>query len=148
VEELVKNYSFKPVRRSALKENKRLPEPANFIILDTVGELATVYGLATLVFVGGSFIPKGGQNIIEPAFWGKPILFGPYMDNFKEVVRIFLEKEAAGQVRDGQELTRKLDCFLRHREKAEEMGSRAQALVQANQGAAKKSAELVLEFIN
>ena len=145
VEELAKMYSLNPIRRLKLQADKKIE--GTFIILDTVGELATIYGLARLVFVGGSFIPKGGQNIIEPAFWGRPIFFGPYMDNFKEVVRIFLEKEAACQIRDGQELTRKLDFFLTNVEKAEEMGRRAQILVQAHQGAARKSAELVLKFI-
>lgn len=145
VEELVKMHSFNPLRRSKLQADKKIE--GAFIILDTVGELATIYGLARLVFVGGSFIPKGGQNIIEPAFWGRPIFFGPYMDNFKEVVRIFLEKEAACQVRDGQGLTGKLDFFLTNVEEGEEMGRRAQILVQANQGAARKSAELVLKFI-
>lgn len=146
VEELVKMHAFKPIRRSELRKNIKIVNE-NFIILDTVGELSTVYGLATIVFVGGSLIPKGGQNIIEPASWGKPILFGPHVYNFRKVVRIFLEKNAACQIRDEESLKEKLIFFLAHKEEAKEMGRRARGLVLSNQGAARKSVELVLRHI-
>ena len=65
------------------------------LVLDTVGELSDVYGAATLAFVGGSLVRKGGQNPLEPARWGVPTLFGPHMENFREVAALFLENQAA-----------------------------------------------------
>lgn len=146
VEELVRQNAFKTIRRTELKGDRYVLDE-DFIILDTVGELSAIYGLAALVFVGGSLVPKGGQNIIEPAYWGKPVLFGPYTHNFSEIVRIFLEKDAACQVKNGDDLKEKLLFFLSHKEKAEDMGSRARALVQANQGASRKAAEIVLKYL-
>lgn len=146
VEDLVKTASFKVIRRSKLNKDRKAGDEV-FIILDTVGELSTIYGLAAIVFVGGSLISRGGQNIIEPAFWGKPILFGPYVHNFREVVRIFLKKEGACQIRDGKDLKEKLIFFLTHKEKALEMGRRAKDLVLLNQGASGKSAELILKYL-
>jgi 3-deoxy-D-manno-octulosonic-acid transferase len=146
VEELVKTTFFKTIRRSELKGDRKIKDE-DFIIVDTVGELSTIYGLADIVFVGGSLIPKGGQNIIEPAFWGKPILFGPHVYNFREIVRAFLEKDAACQVRDGEELKEKLIFFLTHKEKAVEMGNRAKGLILASRGASQKNAELILKYI-
>ena len=145
VEELVKAAPFKAVQRSELNERK--PKNEDFVILDTIGELSTIYGLATIVFVGGSLVSKGGQNIIEPAFWGKPILFGPYVDNFREIVKIFLKKDGASQVRGKEDLKQKLIFFLEHKQEAKEMGRRAKDLVLANQGASKKSAELISKYI-
>lgn len=145
VEELIKLNSFKVIRRSRIKDS--LSKDIDFVILDTVGELSTIYGLATLVFIGGSLVPRGGQNIIEPAFWGKPTLFGPYMYNFKEIVRIFLERNAACQVKDSRELRDKLIFYLTHRSEAQKMGGCAKDIVLENQGASKKSVELILRFL-
>src|SRR6185503_48237 len=80
-------------------------EPRNdVVILDTIGELAQVFQVATVVFVGGSLVDAGGHNILEPAVFGKPIVFGPHMDNFAEIARTFLDNAAAVQVRNGREL--------------------------------------------
>ena len=70
-------------------------------MLDTIGELAQLYQVATAVFVGGSLVDQGGHNILEPAVFGKAIVFGPYMQNFAEIARAFLDNDAAIQVRIG-----------------------------------------------
>ena len=73
-------------------------------ILDTIGELAQLYQVATVVFVGGSLVDAGGHNILEPAVFGKPIVFGPHMHNFAEIARTFLENRGAIQVQADAEL--------------------------------------------
>jgi 3-deoxy-D-manno-octulosonic-acid transferase len=74
------------------------------LLVDGVGELMSFYALSDLVFVGGSLVPTGGHNILEPASLGIPVLFGPYMNNFREITALVLEAEAGIQVRDGGEL--------------------------------------------
>ena len=73
-------------------------------MLDTIGELAQLYQVATAVFVGGSLADHGGHNILEPAIFGKPIVFGPHMQNFKEIADAFLTNDAAIQVQTEREL--------------------------------------------
>jgi len=83
-----------------------LPEPHDHpvIILDTIGELAFVYAVATVVFVGGSLIPKGGHNILQPLALGKPVLFGPHMHNQKDMASIALREQVAWQVDNAEQL--------------------------------------------
>ena len=73
---------------------------ADAVVLDTIGELAQLYQVATVVFVGGSLVAAGGHNILEPALFGKPIVFGAHMENFAEIAETFLANDAAVQVRD------------------------------------------------
>ena len=77
---------------------------ADVVVLDTIGELAQLYQLATAVFVGGSLVDHGGHNILEPAVFGKPIVFGPHMQNFKEIADAFVGNGAAVQVQSEREL--------------------------------------------
>ena len=96
VERLARDAGFVTVRRSDLPIDA---EPrADVVVLDTIGELAQLYQLATAVFVGGSLVDHGGHNILEPAIFGKPIVFGPHMQNFKEIADAFLTNGAAVQV--------------------------------------------------
>ena len=74
------------------------------LILDTIGELARFYALADAAFIGGSLVPWGGQNLLEPAFYGKPIFFGPHMDNFAALAEAFVEADAARLVRTPEDL--------------------------------------------
>src|SRR6186997_544862 len=102
VERLARDSGFVTARRSDLPIDT---EPrADVVILDTIGELAQLYQVATVVFVGGSLVDHGGHNILEPAVFGKPIVFGPHMQNFKEIVDAFLSNGAAVQVQSDREL--------------------------------------------
>ena len=97
VERLCQREGLSTIRRSDLPIDA---EPrADAVILDTIGELAQLYQIATAVFVGGSLVPLGGHNILEPAVHGKPIVFGPHMENFAEIAGAFLANGAAVQVR-------------------------------------------------
>src|SRR5918995_4547511 len=102
VHELCREEGFRTVRRSELPIDT---EPrADIVILDSIGELATIYQLATVAFVGGSLVATGGHNILEPAVFGKPIVFGPHMENFSEIARAFVTNVAGVQVRNNREL--------------------------------------------
>ena len=102
VVQLAKNQAFVTVRRSDLPIDA---EPrAEVVVLDTIGELAQVYQIATAVFVGGSLVEHGGHNILEPAVFGKPIVFGSHMQNFREIADTFLAHEAGIQVSNARGL--------------------------------------------
>jgi 3-deoxy-D-manno-octulosonic-acid transferase len=102
VERVIRAQGFVAARRSELPIDT---EPrADVVVLDTMGELAQLYQLATAVFVGGSLADVGGHNILEPAIFGKPIVFGPHMQNFREIADAFLANRAAVQVQSAREL--------------------------------------------
>jgi 3-deoxy-D-manno-octulosonic-acid transferase len=116
------------------------------VVLDTSGELAQVYQLATAVFVGGSLVNMGGHNILEPAVLGKAIVFGPYMQNFAEIAEAFLGGRAAIQVRNGRELEDALIDLLSNRDHRERLGAAARALVEANRGAKTRSLDAIADL--
>jgi len=117
------------------------------VILDTIGELAQVFQVATVAFVGGSLVDAGGHNILEPAVFGKPIVFGPHMDNFAEIARTFLDNGAAVQVRSGRELESTLLELLGDPVRRASLGAAARALVEANRGARGKSLAALAELL-
>jgi 3-deoxy-D-manno-octulosonic-acid transferase len=138
VEHLVRQAGLPCVRRTALGEGAQ-GEPDAVILLDTVGELARVYGLATVVFVGGSLIPHGGHNILEPSGLAKPVLFGPHTANFRDITDEFIAHSAARRVADPQELTKALRELLLNPQAAADLGSRARKLVDHHQGATSRT---------
>ena len=126
---------------------------ADVILLDTVGELAALYRFASAVFVGGSLVPKGGHNVLEPALYAKPIIVGPHMENFREIASEFLRRDALLQLRGGdpRALTAELrDAFARllsDRDYAETLGSNARRAIDENRGAAARTVEIVAEYL-
>ena len=143
VEQSSRQAGFRTVRRSALSIDE---EPrADVVVLDTIGELAQIYQAATVVFVGGSLVDVGGHNILEPAVHGKPIVFGPYMQNFAEIAESFLQNQAAIQVRTGRELEDTLIDLLANRDRRERLGESARTLVEANRGAKARSLEAIAD---
>src|SRR5215468_3893756 len=95
VARLLKSSQLRLARRTSPEGNC---DAADVILLDTVGELAAIYGFASVVFVGGSLVPKGGHNILEPALHAKPIVVGPHMENFREIASEFLRRGALLQL--------------------------------------------------
>jgi 3-deoxy-D-manno-octulosonic-acid transferase len=109
-------------------------------LLDTIGELAWIYKFAAVVFVGGSLVPRGGHNILEPAAFARPIIVGPYTENFRQIVSDFARADAVVQIAGSgndaaRMLTRELIRLLIEREQAEAMGMRAREILLANRGA-------------
>ena len=117
------------VRRTQLRGE------ANVLLLDTIGELAALFHYATVVFVGGSLVATGGHNILEPARHGKPIVFGPHMENFRDMARLFLEAGAAVQIETASRLSPAMEELLSNPKRAVELGRRAHAIVLENTGA-------------
>jgi 3-deoxy-D-manno-octulosonic-acid transferase len=115
--------------------NSALNEPGNVLLLDSIGELAGLYRLADVVFVGGSLVPSGGHNILEPAAFGKVPVYGPSMENFREMAEKFLAAGAAIQVANPEELGAVWRRLLKDAPSAARMGAAARELVNQNRGA-------------
>jgi 3-deoxy-D-manno-octulosonic-acid transferase len=113
-------------------------ERAHVIVLDTIGELSQTYGLATLVFVGGSFTKRGGQNILEPAAQGRPVLFGPHMENFRDSVQVLVGRGGI-QVNDAEHLYKILAELLERPEAVTALGQMAEAAVRQVSGASQRN---------
>ncbi|HUH66139.1 MAG TPA: 3-deoxy-D-manno-octulosonic acid transferase [Syntrophales bacterium] len=117
------------------------------IIIDVIGELFKVYSLATAVYCGGSLVPRGGQNILEPAAWGKVIFYGPHMDDFRNE-KDLLEKAGAGrEVRSAEELLDGILALLSDTNALAEKGEAGRRVVTANMGAAERYAGMVQRYI-
>ena len=145
VERLARRAGWNVARRSELRVDA---EPRHdVVVLDTIGELAQLYQVATAVFVGGSLVDSGGHNILEPAVFGKPIVFGPYMHNFAEIARTFLDNDAAIQVRTGRELDTVLLELLGDPVRRARLGAAARALVEANRGARTKTLSALAQLL-
>ena len=141
VERLCRQEGLSTIRRTELAIDA---EPrADAVVLDTIGELAEVYQLATVVFVGGSLVRAGGHNILEPAVFGKPILFGPHMENFAEIAEAFLANDAAVQVRSERELDAAIVSLMGDPVRRARLGAAARALVDANRGAKDKTLTVI-----
>jgi 3-deoxy-D-manno-octulosonic-acid transferase len=137
VEQLCRQEGWRTVRRSELAIDA---EPrADIVVIDTIGELATLYQLGTVVFVGGSLVPTGGHNVLEPAVFGKPIVFGPHMDNFREIADAFVAAGAALRLDDEGDLEPALVELLGDPVRRARLGAAARALVEANRGAKDKT---------
>jgi 3-deoxy-D-manno-octulosonic-acid transferase len=144
-ERLAQQRGWRVARRKELPVDA---EPrVDVVILDTIGELAQLYQVATLVFVGGSLADAGGHNILEPAVFGKPIVFGPHMHNFAEISRTFLENRGAVQVHSAAGLETVLVELLSDPVRRASLGAAARALVEANRGARQRSLAVITQLL-
>jgi len=123
---------FRVARRTALA---RPWTDEDVLVLDTIGELAQVYPLASVVFVGGSLVPFGGHNVLEAAVAGKATIVGPHMENFQEVADEFLAEGALVQVRSAEELADEVAGLLADAGRRDAIGERARGLIHRNRGA-------------
>ena len=122
------------------------PTAPDVVILDSMGELGQAYRLATLVFVGGSFTQRGGQNILEPAAAGKPVLFGPNMENFHDSVQVLVGRGGI-QVKDPEHLQRVISDLLARPDRMAELGSMARAAVTAVRGAGQRDVDHLVRLL-
>ena len=144
VERLVRERGLQPVRRSGLPKSQAR---GAVIIVDTVGELAQIYRVASVVFVGGSLAPTGGHNMLEPALLRKPVIFGPHTTNFRESAELLLEAGGALVVRDGAGLDAHMGALLVDAERRRRMGEAAFKAVAGRRGAIKHTLELVERYL-
>ena len=120
--------------------------PPDCLLLDTTGELQHWYAVATIVFVGKSLTARGGQNPVEPILAGKPVLFGPHMENFSALAQALVVNEAAVQVRDPNSLQQKIAWLLRDREAAFRLVANAHSVLARHSGAAERTAAIVMKL--
>jgi 3-deoxy-D-manno-octulosonic-acid transferase len=145
VERLCRHEGLAVVRRTELPIDA---EPrADAVVLDTIGELAPLYQIATVVFVGGSLVPAGGHNILEPALYGKPVVFGPHMQNFGEIAETFLSNGAAIQVRTPGELEETMLSLIGDPVRRARVGAAARALVESNRGARDRTLAVIRDLL-
>lgn len=119
------------------------PEGADVLLLDSIGELSAAYGLAVASFVGGSLVPAGGHNLLEPAACGQPVLFGPSMDNFAALAAAFRTSGAGLQVRNATELARGWKELLEDEVLRETLGRRARLLARHDSQAGRRTAAVL-----
>jgi 3-deoxy-D-manno-octulosonic-acid transferase len=133
------------------KRTQQSPEQGptpEVILLDTMGELLAAYGLATVVFMGGSLVPVGGHNVLEPAAAGKATVFGPYMGNFQEEAQELITAGGALQVDEASALVPVLAGLLEEPRTREAMGQAARQVVEQGRGAAQRSLELLKPYLD
>lgn len=132
---MLKEYGVHYVLRSELNSNSASSiRRANVLLLNTTGELKYLYERATVIFIGKSLMGHGGQNMIEPAACGKPVIFGPHMENFQSIAEDFLAAEAAIQIQNPTELEVQITSLLQNSEQRKLLGEKAVQLVQSKQG--------------
>jgi tetraacyldisaccharide-1-P 4'-kinase len=145
--EIVVRCGFRCLRRTAADLSAAFPADTDVLLLDTVGELAAVYQLAAAVFVGGSLVPAGGHNILEPAAFGKVPIFGPHMENFRNLAEEFRAGQAALVVAGGQELGRVWLELLEDEPRRTALGRSARSIVERNQGATERTLDRLVTML-
>ena len=145
IKEIADKLGLTVRRRTAPLQDEDFPG-APLLILDTMGELSRMYSFCNIAFIGGSLVPDGGHNPLEPAAFGKPILFGPYMDDFTEISSDLLNKDAAIVCHDEDDIFEILKKLLVNSSIQKKMGEDAQALVLQHRGVTKRHIEII-QFI-
>ena len=143
--EAARQRGFVVSRRTALGEAPWTD--GEVLVLDTIGELALVYPLAAVVFVGGSLVPSGGHNVLEPAAAGKAVIVGPHMENFQEIADEFRREDALVQVGGAAELAGAVASLLAEPDRRHAIGARARALVERNRGALQGTLAALAELL-
>ena len=144
----LKARGVKFIFRNAIFANTQLPAgEVDCLLVNTTGELKFFYEPATVVFIGKSLKAIGGQNPIEPGAQGKAIVFGPHMENFADITRSFLKKDAAVQVKKPEELERVLAELLASPARRAELGRHALEVVAENLGAVERTVEMILPYL-
>jgi len=135
------------VRRSSLGTAQELRLPG-VLLIDTLGELAGVYRLADVVFLGGSLARRGGHNVLEPAFFGKPIIVGPNMQNFPDIAAEFRAEKGYCEIGSESELADAVDVLLHDEPLAKEIGEKARMLADRRRGASKRAAVEIARLLD
>lgn len=142
---LCRKAGFSVTTRTKLQNEA--PQDEDIVILDTIGELGKVYSIGDVVFVGGSLVPHGGHNILEPAAHGKAIIVGSHMFNFKDTYALFKNRDACLTVKNGEELAKQVTRLFDEPEHRHRMEEETRAIVRENKGASRKSAILLHQML-
>jgi 3-deoxy-D-manno-octulosonic-acid transferase len=142
---LVEAAGFRCLRRTRLEPGAW--RNGSVVLLDTLGELAQVYSLASVAFVGGSLVPTGGHNILEPAVCGKAVIVGPHMENFREIADQFRAEDALVQVRSAEDLAPAVIGLIADEPRRRAIGARARDLVHRNRGAVRLTVDALAGLV-
>lgn len=145
--DLAVGHGFTAARRTKLLEQNNVTKH-DIVIVDTIGELGKIYGLGDIVYVGGSLVPKGGHNILEPAAHGKPIVVGPHMFNFKDSYALLSGRGVCLTVQNDADLAETMLTLLNNEDLSHKLGQEALAIINENRGASHKSALYVKELLH
>ncbi|MGB2764746.1 MAG: 3-deoxy-D-manno-octulosonic acid transferase [Candidatus Aminicenantaceae bacterium] len=141
VEKICQDFPFKAIKRTHVSPETQW----DILVLDTIGELAQFYALCDAAFIGGSLVPWGGQNLLEPAFYGKPVFFGPHMENFSFLAEKFVQSGGARIVYKEKDL---VNMFLMKNDKFfKKMGKRAKEALNSLKGATEKTLKAIESFM-
>ena len=156
LERLITEHGYATYRRSrALDElsadNSGLPPSSpevRVVLLDTIGELSRVFSIATIVFMGGSLVPQGGHNVLEPLAQGKPVIFGPHMHNFRDITDIVLREEAAIAIDDLDELVDAANVLLSSETERQLYQAKGPAVIYKYSGGSQRTARYLAELLD
>jgi 3-deoxy-D-manno-octulosonic-acid transferase len=144
VQGVSESRGFRTVLRSRLVNQK---DSYDVLVLDTMGELGRVYGLGLFCFVGGSLVPEGGHNLLEPARFGCPVLFGPHTEDFQTMAELLIEEGGGQYIRDAEELYQVGRELLTDEQKRCRIGKAARGFVERNQGAVERVMEAIASLL-
>jgi 3-deoxy-D-manno-octulosonic-acid transferase len=143
VEKIVSEHNIDFTRRSRVDTSTIIH--SGIILLDTMGELSQIYSFADVAFVGGSLVPLGGHNPLEPAMWGVPVLFGPHRENVRHITDLLIQEGGGIEIRGSEDFTATVLQLLQNPTEREKRGSAAQRIVEANSGVSTRTAQLLRE---
>lgn len=146
VEGLLRKEEINFIRRTELSDYQIDTETCDLLLLDTIGELSSIYSLGDIVILGGSFVPVGGHNLLEPAYWSKPVICGRHMDNFPLAEEFF--KEGAAIKAEPQDILRHVIELCDSPSKRLEMGKKARLIYERNRGALERTIKVIEEVVN
>jgi 3-deoxy-D-manno-octulosonic-acid transferase len=146
--EVAAEGGWKVVRRSQIDTAVPFDESADVLLLDSIGELSELYALADATFVGGSLVPSGGHNILEPAWFAQPPVFGTSMENFQDMADQFLDGHAGVQVASAESLGKVWTQLIQDVSLRERMGTAAHEIAERNRGAAHRTLDRIAPLID
>jgi 3-deoxy-D-manno-octulosonic-acid transferase len=150
LEIVVQQYGMACIRRSQLAKHprkRRAGDAGEVILLDSRGELPFVYQLGLVGFVGGTLVPVGGHNLLEPAQWGRPVMFGPNIDHCRDIAQLLLEEGGAIQVKNQDDLLAHMIHLVEHPLEANQIGQRALAAVTRHRGVTAKNLQWIDQLL-
>jgi 3-deoxy-D-manno-octulosonic-acid transferase len=145
--EQVAKTGLRAVRWSEVTTTLPPLTPDAVVVVDTIGQLQQFYAACDVAFVGGSLVPHGGQNMLEPAAQGRAVIIGPHTMNFRRDVELLLSAEAVVQVPDRAAFAEQLGRLLRDAALRAHHGARAEAVIAENQGATARTLDLVADLL-
>ena len=144
VEAMIRARGLAVQRRSTIRQAGALQSTGpRAVVLDSRGELAAIYREAVVAFVGGTLVPIGGHNLLEPAQWAKPVLFGPYTDHCAEIADLLIQAGGGRRVLQGEDLRQQVMALFSDEEERKRMGRSARQVVEQNQGALQQTLEAI-----